>query len=533
MNAFNEKFRLFLASKFKWIIGLTLIISIAFLIDLYLKGIDYYSFSVFFFIIVGFILSISPNKYSHLGSFLMAFSTLHLMFLSLLAVFSTLHFAIQIAISIALAGFSLIVLHVLTIKRKLMPSKFESLFFGVLAYIITTLFLLAAFGGVDLESNLFLFSVTTMFIVFSFLVVINRSFREKEILRIIDISDLNVYYKLSEHLKQTFVDCDKKTEIIASDFRSSIDSFIAGDFKKAIEYSYICLEGVKRLLEWKKSIILTKTQYSKDYIQVREWRNKLAHSSVSKKPEKNDDENGRKNPIGYVQAFTAIKTTKQIISNIDDVDMETDYLEESKRLRLKEKRELYAELSSELQPFLEEIKKLPKDSSEYQNFRDACRDFKVQSQSKKQLFSSILPNGLHVAKLKDNLYSLFIYLGMVESVGKKMIDILVLVLVANGHVFRANRTTPSTMQELDDDCIPLGTKLAFLKREGLPKVASVIDKQFRNDIAHLNFQIRDNAAYINGVDASGTALINLYKLSDGVEIIDNLLVKLDTEMGLT
>lgn len=528
MKVAIEKVRFFLASKFKWIHGLTLIISIAFLIDLYSRGIDYYSIVVFSSIIIGFILSVSPNKYSHLGSFLMAFSTLHLMFLSLLVVFSTLHFVIQITISIALAGFSLIVLHVLTVKRKLMPSTFESLFFSVLAYIITTLFLLAAFGGVALESNLFLFSVTTMLIIVSFLVIINRSYRENEILKIIDISDLNVYYRLSEYLKQTFVDCDKETEIIASDFRSSVNSFIAGDFKKAIEYSYICLEGVKRLLEWKKSVILTKTQYSKEFIQVREWRNKLAHSSVSKNQAPTD----KKERIGYTQAFTAIKTTNEILANVNGIVMHEAMINEYERLAEEERKRLQTAISSELEPLLNGVKELDKSSQEYQFFRNAYLVYKNQVQDKKRLFSSMLPTKFDVANLKDNFYSLFLYLGLVESVGTKIVDIIILLLVANGHDFQGKRTV--TMEQLEyskNNYVSLGDKLRFLRDEGLSEVPSIIDKQFRNDIGHLNFQIRDGAAYIKEDNAFATAFINLVKLTTSVQIIDDLLIKLDSEIN--
>jgi hypothetical protein len=161
MNEVNRKFKMFLASRFKLIVGLTVIISIAFFIDLYLKGIDIFSIVVYFFITLGFILSIYPNRFSYFGAALMAFSTLQLMFFAVVIVFSDFNYILQLLISLSIAALFILALHAITIKRKLLLPKFESLFFAVLAYIITTLFLSAAFGGIALESNLFLFSVTT------------------------------------------------------------------------------------------------------------------------------------------------------------------------------------------------------------------------------------------------------------------------------------------------------------------------------------------------------------------------------------
>jgi hypothetical protein len=275
--------------------------------------------------------------------------------------------------------------------------------------------------------------------------VINRSYREREILLLIDISDLNIYHKLSEQLKQSFIDCDEKTEVIASDFRSSHDSFIAGDFKKAIEYSYICLEGLNRLLNWKKGIELTRTKYQRDYKQVRHWRNKVAHSSVSKKEVTND----KKEKIGYTQAFTAIKTTNEILSNVVGIIMHTNLINEYERLAEEERKRLQTAISSELEPFLNGVKELEKTSQMYQNFRNAYIVYKSQVQDKKQLFSSMLPTKFDVANLKDNLYSLFLYLGLVESVGTKIVDILVLLLVANGHNFEYKGREKVTMQQLE------------------------------------------------------------------------------------
>jgi len=203
-------------------------------------------------------------------------------------------------------------------------------------------------------------------------------------------------------------------------------------------------------------------------------------------------------------------------------------------LRAKAVKVLDNKLSSELEPFLNGIKKLKKSSKEYQIFREAYTDFKAQVQDKKEVFSSMLPTDFDSADLKDNLYSLFLYLGMVESVGRKIIDLLVLLLIANGKDL-GKKIEVASMDDLDNEkkYISLGTKLTFLEDNGLLEVASVIDREFRNAIAHLKFQIRNNYAYVKGKDAFATAFYNLEKLTAAVDIIDNLLIKLDVEIDLT
>jgi hypothetical protein len=75
--------------------------------------------------------------------------------------------------------------------------------------------------------------------------------------------------------------------------------------------------------------------------------------------------------------------------------------------------------------------------------------------------------------------------------------------------------------------------MRFLGDEGLSEGPSIIDKKFRNDMGHLNFKIKDGAAFIEKDNAFATAFINLVKLTTSVQIIDDLLIKLDSEINLT
>ena len=88
--------------------------------------------------------------------------------------------------------------------------------------------------------------------------------------------------------------------------------------------------------------------------------------------------------------------------------------------------------------------------------------------------------------------SLFNYLGFVETIGNGIVDIIIMLVIANGIDFHVESEykTPRIRHvkhifDLDD--APLRTKLNFLRENGIKTLPSVIDSKLRNDIAHLNF----------------------------------------------
>lgn len=73
-------------------------------------------------------------------------------------------------------------------------------------------------------------------------------------------------------------------------------------------------------------------------------------------------------------------------------------------------------------------------------------------------------------------------------------DLIVLLLIANGydfHVERLHKFPRIVHAEGFDDLAhaTLRAKLDFLERNGMKRTASLIDRQLRNDIAHLDFEI--------------------------------------------
>lgn len=106
-----------------------------------------------------------------------------------------------------------------------------------------------------------------------------------------------------------------------------------------------------------------------------------------------------------------------------------------------------------------------------------------------------------------------------------------MLLVASGRDFHIERLykTPRikhalSIEDLKEERVPLTTELNFIKENGLSKLASTIDNQFRNDIAHLKFDIKENMIYIRGKPALLTCIIGSTKL---METQNSLLAQLE------
>lgn len=100
-----------------------------------------------------------------------------------------------------------------------------------------------------------------------------------------------------------------------------------------------------------------------------------------------------------------------------------------------------------------------------------------------------------VSELKVRSFmKMFQYLGYVESLGVTLIDVLVFLLIAKGHQLHVERfhdrpriSHVSSFKELR--YAKLASKLGFLESNELENVAKLVNRELRNDIAHLNFSI--------------------------------------------
>lgn len=107
-----------------------------------------------------------------------------------------------------------------------------------------------------------------------------------------------------------------------------------------------------------------------------------------------------------------------------------------------------------------------------------------------------------------SMLKLLVYLGLVESIGTTLIDIVLMLLIANGKEMHITRgpgikhvSTPRELRKLD-----LAYKLYSLESNQLGYFAKLVDRNLRNDIAHLKFEIdedgvvRDSNRNVRNID---------------------------------
>ena len=85
------------------------------------------------------------------------------------------------------------------------------------------------------------------------------------------------------------------------------------------------------------------------------------------------------------------------------------------------------------------------------------------------------------------------YLGLVESLGSTLMDITLLLLIANGldvHIRRGILRHVTKLDELKN--VDTGDKLHILKTEGFEIFGKLVNVEYRNIVAHLKFSIGED-----------------------------------------
>ena len=188
----------------------------------------------------------------------------------------------------------------------------------------------------------------------------------------------------------------------------------------------------------------------------------------------------------------------------------------------------YLKIKSELDPLIIGFFSLGKFNRKYIQFKKCLDDWN-------QRFLKILPTIGTIDSLqritiqplfqkeneKDNerlktVIGLFRYLGLVESLGGQFVDLSILLLVANGYDFHVEREHDvpriihaTTLRDLRN--ASLGVKAKFLERCNLKETTSLIDKDLRNSIAHLNFKINEDGTVSARSQGEQKAAINIYQ----------------------
>jgi hypothetical protein len=171
--------------------------------------------------------------------------------------------------------------------------------------------------------------------------------------------------------------------------------------------------------------------------------------------------------------------------------------------------QIVAGINSELEPILDRIRVTPK--IQLTAFKEAYERFTCRSKNSIDLWSSI-QSGKYIeeyASISEQVRELYSYLGMIESLGNCYVDMLVMLLIANGRDFHieSKYSTPrirhvTSIEDLEKETtLGLGTKLGFLKTNGLPFIVSLIDNTLRNDIAHLNCKVVNGKVLVRGKTA--------------------------------
>ena len=136
--------------------------------------------------------------------------------------------------------------------------------------------------------------------------------------------------------------------------------------------------------------------------------------------------------------------------------------------------------------------------------------------------------------LKDTVYALFSHVVLVESLGRSLLDMIVMLLVANGKNLHINKGRGighvNQIGELHD--VSLGRKVFFLKNNRITKLTKFVNVDLRNKISHLSFELSKDNIDIDGKPAHGIATASSDKLVFAVLHTRSLLDKLAKSKGL-
>ena len=194
-----------------------------------------------------------------------------------------------------------------------------------------------------------------------------------------------------------------------------------------------------------------------------------------------------------------------------------------------------SKIDNELEPLLTNLLQvIGETSAGYQIMKKNTSEFKKRLGKAADLARIIIKTEKEMSKFSESkvnsLMKMFQYLGYVESFGTTLIDILVLLLIANGYQLHVERFRGwprilhvSSFKELKH--ANLASKLGFLEINGLKNVTKLINKDLRNDIAHLNFSINDKGKIDTSHKKNLDISREIIKLKAHVLYIDALLEK--------
>jgi len=175
-------------------------------------------------------------------------------------------------------------------------------------------------------------------------------------------------------------------------------------------------------------------------------------------------------------------------------------------------KDIIVQLYSELSPFIKKIKEMDESLIENQLFKKAYFDFQKKFDKAMMIYKMIEKQPL----ISPNYYLLYIFIGAIESFGNIIVNVLILLIVANGKKFKLKNKKYSKMEDFENKkkYVSLGEKLGFLKKHNITVVNLGIDTELRNSIAHLNFEIKENEIFVRNKPAINEVFVSMTKLMD-------------------
>ncbi len=132
------------------------------------------------------------------------------------------------------------------------------------------------------------------------------------------------------------------------------------------------------------------------------------------------------------------------------------------------------------------------------------------------------------------IVKMFMYLGLVESLGVAFINLIMLLLITCGSDFHIEQhhhipriIHAETIEDLQSTSIGLSSKVEFLKNNGLTRTSKLVNTDLRNKIAHLN--LSENEIDENGV-ISKNFQINIKQKYDEFNKTFNIIRKILNEV---
>lgn len=158
-------------------------------------------------------------------------------------------------------------------------------------------------------------------------------------------------------------------------------------------------------------------------------------------------------------------------------------------LKLKETRE-YEFLLKSLFPLVETIKTSGSSKQFLKPYAHTLKDRFERGAKRMLLFKEDAK-----AEGKDELTTLrkaFVYMGLFESSVTNLIDLVLMIFVVNHHDFYVynNRAYARSLDDLDN--ASLGEKLAFLNYHDLRIFSQNLNKDLRNKVAHMDFEVNED-----------------------------------------